>query len=326
MRQLEAEIQTWPIAGKFTISRGSKTEAHVLYVCITEGEVQGHGEAVPYAHYGETIEGSLAQILFIKQKIEEGATRQDLLDLLPPSAARNAVDCALWDLEAKKKRQAVWQLANLPEPQPLTTAYTISFDDAEAMGKQAKKNAHRPLLKLKLAKPDDIDRVRAVRKNAPHATLIVDANEGWDIGILEKLIPELKNLDVSMIEQPLPAADDDQLIGKTFDIPLCADESCRKIEHLTDLAQKYQFINIKLDKTGGLTHALDFITATQKTNLKLMIGCMVGTSLSMAPAMLLGPLATYVDLDGPLLLAEDRAGGIKFDESTLFPVTQNFWG
>lgn len=326
MRELFAEAQSWPIAGKFTISRGSKTEAHVLYVSITEGEFLGQGEAVPYTHYGESIEGSLAQVLFIQEKIEAGATRQDLLNLLPPSAARNAVDAALWDLEAKKSGRPVWEVANLPQPQPLTTAYTISFNTAEAMGQQALKNATRPLLKLKLAKADDFDRVQAVRKNAPDSQLIVDANEGWTIDTLENLVPKLKALDVKLIEQPLPASEDDALKGRKYDIPLCADESCRKIQALPDLAQKYQYINVKLDKTGGLTHALDFIGEAQKHNLKLMIGCMVGTSLSMAPAMLLGPLAEFVDLDGPLLLAEDRPNGVKFNHSTLFPIAREFWG
>lgn len=326
MKELYVESQSWPIKGKFTISRGSKTEAQVLYVSLTDGSHKGHGECVPYAHYGESIEDSLAQILFIKPQIEAGATRQDLLTLLPPSAARNAVDCALWDLEAKQRGQPVWQLAGLPQPHPLTTAYTISFDEADKMGEQALNNAHRPLLKLKLAKPDDIDRVEAVRENAPSSTLIVDANEGWTIETLKALCPELQKLGVKLIEQPLPASDDEALQGQVFSIPLCADESCRKIEALPALAQKYQFMNLKLDKTGGLTHALDWAKAAKKYKLRLMIGCMVGTSLSMAPAMLLGPLAEFVDLDGPLLLAKDRAGGVKFQDSTLFPVEREFWG
>jgi L-alanine-DL-glutamate epimerase-like enolase superfamily enzyme len=257
---MKAYTESWPIRGQFTISRGSKTQADVIVVeCYDAGRKTGWGEAVPYKHYNETIEGSLALIEASREKIEKGISRFELLDLMPPCAARNAIDCALWDHEAKIKKKPVWQLAGLKEPQNSVTAYTIGFKSVEEMGQDAFQHAHRPLLKLKLATEQDLDRVQAVRKAAPESRIIVDANEAWTIEILENLAPKLSNLGVVLIEQPLPAGKDEALRGRKFAIPLCADESCRRIEDLNDLAQKYDYINIKLDKTGGLTHALDFV-------------------------------------------------------------------
>lgn len=324
---LSAHSESWPIRGAFTISRGSKTSADVIVVeCSKNGQRIGWGEAVPYKHYGESITQSLKEIEQIKDKIQHGLTRTALINLMPQGATRNAVDCALWDVEAKEKMKPVWQLAGLPKPKPIVTAYTISYKSAYEMGEDAKINAFRPLLKIKLGIEDDLERVEKVCTNAPNSKIIIDANEGWTIDILEKLAPKLAVLNVVLIEQPLPANQDGVLRGRTFQIPLCADESCRKIEDLPDLAQKYQYINIKLDKTGGLTHAIDFVKQAQKLNLKMMIGCMVATSLSMAPAMLLGSYADYIDLDGPLLLEKDRENGIHFDHSLMHPADIALWG
>lgn len=318
--------ESWPIKGQFTISRGSKTEAQVVVVELCEGNKRlGWGEAVPYKHYKESVEESIALLNAIMPSVDH-IDRNTLMKLMQPSAARNALDCALWDYEAKQVKKNVWELAGLPEPKPVQTAYTISFNSAAEMAKDAKLNQHRPLLKLKLANADDFDRVLAVRKAAPNSTLIVDANEGWTISILEDLAPKLADLGVALIEQPLRAEEDEVLEGRQFAVPLCADESCRLIEDLPKLAQKYSYINIKLDKTGGLTHALEFVKKAEDLNLKLMIGCMVSTSLSMAPASLLAPFAEFIDLDGPLLLREDRKGGMLFQGSLLNPPSSEFWG
>ncbi|MDP1974975.1 MAG: dipeptide epimerase, partial [Alphaproteobacteria bacterium] len=247
-----------------------------------------------------------------------------LINLMPQGAARNAIDCALWDLESKEKNVPVWRLAGLPEPKPMFTAYTISYKSSIEMGQDAAMHAHRPFLKIKLSKEDDLERIENVHKNAPNSKIIVDANEAWTLEILERVAPKLTDLNVVLIEQPLPADQDNDLIGKTFQVPLCADESCRKIEDLSNLAKKYQYINIKLDKTGGLTHAIDFVKEAQRLNLKMMIGCMVATSLSMAPAMLLGAYADFIDLDGPLLLEKDRENEIHFDHSLMYPSA--IWG
>ncbi|MDP3533720.1 MAG: dipeptide epimerase [Alphaproteobacteria bacterium] len=320
-----AYAESWPIRGKFTISRGSKTSAEVIVVeCHKNGQKIGWGEAVPYNHYGESIAQSLQQIEKIKDKIQNRLTRAELISLMPQGAARNAIDCALWDLESKEKNMPVWRLAGLPEPKPMITAYTISYKSSIEMGQDAAMHAHRPLLKIKLSKEDDLERIENVHKNAPNSKIIVDANEAWTLEILERLAPKLTDLNVVLIEQPLPADQDNDLIGKAFQVPLCADESCRKIEDLTDLAKKYQYINIKLDKTGGLTHAIDFVKEAQRLNLKIMIGCMVATSLSMAPSMLLGAYADFIDLDGPLLLEKDRENAIYFDHSLMYPSA--IWG
>jgi L-Ala-D/L-Glu epimerase len=321
---ISAYTESWPIKGKFTISRGSKTNADVIVVECLRNKKKGWGEAVPYKHYEESIAQSLEQIEHIKDKVQHGLTRADLINLMPQGAARNALDCALWDLESKEKNIPVWQLAGLPEPKPIVTAYTISFKSAIEMGQEAAINFYRPLLKIKLGMETDLERIESVHKNAPHSKIIIDANEAWTIQILEKLAPQLADLNVVLIEQPLPANQDDALRGRTFQIPLCADESCRRIEDLPALAQKYQYINIKLDKTGGLTHAIDFVIEAQRLNLKMMIGCMVATSLSMAPAMLLGAYADYIDLDGPLLLEKDRENAFHFQESLMYPAS--LWG
>lgn len=320
--QIEVTADVFRLAQVFTISRGSRTEAKVLTVRITDDGVTGMGECVPYARYGETLESVTAQIEGLSGKI----TRQGLYDLLPAGAARNAVDCALWDLEAKQAGKPAWQLAGLAPLVPQITAYTLSLDTPEKMRAQAAEHAFRPLLKIKLGTPDDMPRLEAVRAGAPDSTIIVDANEGWSAQVYADLAPHLVRLGVALVEQPLPAGDDDALIGMARPVPVCADESCHDRGSLPALAGKYDVVNIKLDKTGGLTEALALRTAALEAGFDVMVGCMVGSSLAMAPAMLLAQGVKVVDLDGPLLLAEDREAALKFDSAGVHPPLAALWG
>jgi L-alanine-DL-glutamate epimerase-like enolase superfamily enzyme len=281
---------------------------------------------VPYTRYGESVEGVLSEIEQLRRDLEAGLDREELQSALPAGAARNALDCAFWDLEAKRTHRRVWDLAGIAAPRPVPTAYTLSLDTPEAMGRKARENAARPLLKLKLAGPEDLDRVRAVREGAPRARLVVDANEGWDAESYTRLAPRLAALGVAMVEQPLPAGEDEDLRGLERPVPLCADESCHDTASLADLAGKYDMVNIKLDKTGGLTEALKLKGAAEAEGYGIMIGCMLATSLAMAPALLLTPGAAVVDLDGPLLLAEDRPSGLRFEGSTVHPPDAALWG
>ena len=312
----------FPLAQVFTISRGSRTEAKVLSVKISRGGVEGWGECVPYAHYNETAASVSAQI----ESLPEAFDRQGLYELLPAGAARNAVDCALWDLEAKQSGQRVWQLAGLPAPGPEITAYTLSLDSPENMRAQAAEHAHRPLLKIKLGTPDDMPRLEAVRAGAPRPDIIVDANEGWSAEVYADLAPHLLRLGVKLVEQPLPAADDDALLGLQRPVPVCADESAHDRASLKHLAGKYDVVNIKLDKTGGLTEALALKREALAQGFEVMVGCMVGSSLAMAPATLVAQGALITDLDGPLLLAEDRAHPLQFDAAGVHPPTAALWG
>lgn len=318
--RLTCRSEAWPIAGRFTIARGSKTEAHVLYIEVTDGLHTGRGEAVPYARYGETVEGALAALDAARPAIEAGQ--------IPAltGAAANALDCALWDLRAKASGVPAWQTVGLRTFSPLKTAYTLSLDTPEAMGAQAAANARRPLLKLKIGGPDDLARVEAVRRNAPRTRLIVDANEGLTLDSLKALAPELQRLGVVLIEQPLKAGEDDALEGYKCPVPLCADESLHTRVELERCARLYDAVNIKLDKTGGLTEALALKQAAQGKGLRIMVGCMVATSLSMAPAMIVAQGADFVDLDGPLLLAKDREHGLKITGSMLEPPEPALWG
>jgi L-alanine-DL-glutamate epimerase-like enolase superfamily enzyme len=310
------------LAQVFTISRGSRTEAQVLTVHVSDGAAQGWGECVPYARYGETRDSVTDEI----EGLPETFDRADLAQLLPAGAARNAVDCALWDLEAKRAGQRVWSLAGLATPGPHITAYTLSLDSPEAMQAQAALNAHRPLLKIKLGTPDDMPRLEAVRAGAPDARIIVDANEGWSVDIYADLAPHLVRLGVDLVEQPLPAGEDDALIGLDRPVPVCADESCHDRASLPALRGKYDTVNIKLDKTGGLTEALALRSAAIAQGYGIMVGCMVGSSLAMAPAVLLAQGAAVVDLDGPLLLAEDRDTPLTFDAAGVHPPDAALWG
>ncbi len=331
MPELSVRQESWPLAGSFTISRGTRTTAEPVVVELSatgdDGRVVlGRGECVPYARYGETVPGVIAAIEGLRARIEAGLDRIGLQDLLPPGAARNALDCAYWDLEAKRVGQPVWQLCGLPPLEAVTTAYTLSLDAPEAMGRAAAENAARPLLKLKLAGPDDLARVEAVRANAPETRLIVDANEGWSLDDYEALAPKLAALGVVLIEQPLPAGQDAPLAGTQRPVPVCADESCHATDSLAEIAGRYDVVNIKLDKTGGLTEALKLKQAAQAQGFQVMVGCMLATSLAMAPAILVAQGASFVDLDGPLLLAGDRPGGLTYEGSTLHPPEPALWG
>lgn len=310
------------LAQVFTISRGSRTQAKVLTVRITDAGVTGWGECVPYARYGETLESVAAQI----ESLPDRVSRKTLYDLLPAGAARNAVDCALWDLKAKQTGRRVWELAELGAPKPEITAYTLSLAAPDEMRAQAAKNAFRPLLKIKLGTPDDMPRLEAVRAGAPHSTIIIDANEGWTAEIYADLAPHLVRLGVSLVEQPLPAAEDHALLGLDRPLPVCADESAHDCSTLDALKGKYDVVNIKLDKTGGLTEALRLKAAAQRQGYDVMMGCMVGSSLAMAPATLVAQGMAFVDLDGPLLLAEDRDPPLQFDEDGVHPPVAALWG
>jgi L-alanine-DL-glutamate epimerase-like enolase superfamily enzyme len=320
--QVSVSRDVFKLAQVFTISRGSRTEAQVLTVRLSKDDLTGWGECVPYARYDETLESVTQQILGLPEEFDRAA----LYDLLPAGAARNAVDCALWDLDAKKKGKRVWELAGLSEPGPEITAYTLSLDTPDAMQAQAEKNAYRPLLKIKLGTPDDMPRLEAVRRGAPNSTIIVDANEGWSAEVYRDLAPHLVRLGVALVEQPLPAADDHALIGMDRPVPVCADESCHDRHSLANLKGKYDVVNIKLDKTGGLTEALELKQAAIAQGYKVMVGCMVGSSLAMAPATLVAQGVMVTDLDGPLLLSEDRESALQFDAAGVHPPRPELWG
>ena len=315
------QAETFQLAQVFTISRGSRTQAEVLTVRIEKDGFMGWGECVPYARYGETLQSVTAQIEAL------GAVgRRELAEALPAGAARNAVDCALWDLEAKTAGRRVSDLIGLGAPGPEVTAYTLSLDTPEAMQAQAALNAFRPLLKIKLGTPDDMPRLEAVRRGAPQSRIIVDANEGWSAEVYLDLAPHLLRLGVELVEQPLPAAEDDALLGLERILPICADESCHDSSSLADMQGKYDFANIKLDKAGGLTEALALRDAALASGFGIMVGCMVGSSLAMAPATLVAQGAAFTDLDGPLLLAEDRDQPLKFDAAGVHPPVAALWG
>ncbi len=310
------------LARTFTISRGSKTEARVLTVRIQRGGATGQGECVPYPRYGETLDSVRAQIATLPDSI----TRPALQDALPPGAARNAVDCALWDLEAKLAGKRVWDLAGLPRPKALDTAFTLSLGSPEDMRDAAARNAWRPILKIKLGTPDDMPRLEAVRQGAPRPILIIDANEGWSAEVYADLAPHLVRLGVALVEQPLPAGQDDMLAEIARPLPVCADESCFDRASLAGLKGKYDVVNLKLDKTGGLTEGLATRDLARAMGFKVMVGCMVGSSLAMAPAVLLAQGADWTDLDAPLLLSEDRDHPLWYDDEGVHPSDANLWG
>jgi L-alanine-DL-glutamate epimerase-like enolase superfamily enzyme len=320
--QIDVSRDVFRLAQVFTISRGSRTQAEVLTVRLSDGGAVGMGECVPYARYGETLDTVTQQI----EGLPRDVTRAALYDLLPAGAARNAVDCALWDLEAKRSGTPVWQLAGLAPLKPEITAYTLSLDTPDNMRAQAAEHAFRPLLKIKLGTPDDMPRLEAVRAGAPESTIIVDANEGWSAAVYADLAPHLVRLGVALVEQPLPAGDDDALLGMERPVPVCADEACHDRASLSGLRGKYDVVNIKLDKTGGLTEALALRDAARSEGYDVMVGCMVGSSLAMAPAVLVAQGAAIVDLDGPLLLAEDREAALTFDSAGVHPPSRALWG
>lgn len=326
MLTLATAAERWPIAGNFTISRGSKTAADVVVATLTDGEIAGRGECVPYPRYGETVPQVLAALEAALPGIADDLSWEAIPALVGPKAARNALDCALWDLRAKRAGLPVWRLAGLSEPRPVVTAYTLSLDSPRAMGEAAARAVHRPLLKLKLGRDGDIDRLKAVRAMAPANRLIVDANEGWTADNLEAMLAACADHGVELVEQPLPAGHDEPLRHVARPVPVCADESAHDLSGLDGLVGKYDAINIKLDKTGGLTGALALARAARARGLKIMVGCMLATSLAMAPAFLVAQMADVVDLDGPLLLEQDRQPGFHYEGSLMFPPPAALWG
>ncbi len=324
--ELSVSRNTFATRGTFTISRGSRTEACVLTVRLVSGDAVGVGECVPYARYGETLDSVTEQILSFQEALRDGMDRQALQSAMAPGAGRNALDCALWDLESKRTDTPVWQLAGLAAPEPVITAYTLSLDTPDNMCAAAEKHAFRPLLKIKLGGEGDLARLEAVRRGAPDATLIVDANEGWSADDYDALAPVMLSLGVTLVEQPLPADNDELLKGRTRPLPVCADEACHDQHSLEKLSGKYDVVNIKLDKTGGLTEALALREAATAAGFGVMVGCMVGSSLAMAPALLVAQGVEFVDLDGPLLLAQDRETPMHFEGSLIHPAPRMLWG
>ena len=327
--RLRAHEQVWPLRRAFTIARGSRTEVHTIIVGLTDADGRtGRGEAVPYPRHGETPRQVLADINQALEEIEAGVNAQELPRLLRTLAARTAVDCALWDLAAREQGRPAWQLAGLPRPEPRITACTISLDAPDRMAEEAAERSGYPLLKLKLggAAADDMARLAAVRAARPDADLIVDANEGWQAEDLPALLHACAQAGVSLVEQPLPAGEDNALADIERPVPVCADESLRGPEDLRDIASRYDAVNVKLDKAGGLTPALALARQARQAGLRVMVGCMLASSLAMAPAFLLAPLAEWIDLDGPLLLAADAEPPFRFDGALMHPADAALWG
>jgi len=326
--RLSASIETWPIAGAFTISRGAKREAVVVTAEVSDGHHTGRGECVPYPRYAETPEGTFAAIEALGPALT--FDRAALQTAMPPCAGRNALDCALWDIEAKRAGKRAWELAGVTSPKPILTCYTISLAPPDEMAAKAASVPHLPLLKLKLGATDDangdIERMRAVRRARPDARLVADANEGWTATDLERLMRCAAEIGLETIEQPLPADDDTILAHMPHPVPVCADESAHTAEGLAALRNRYDAVNIKLDKTGGLTQALEMASAARAQGFRIMVGCMVATSLAMAPALILGAAADWADLDGPLLLARDRTPGLAIENGIIAPAPPELWG
>jgi L-alanine-DL-glutamate epimerase-like enolase superfamily enzyme len=325
-RRLEVAVEHWPIAGRFAIARGTKTEAVVVVATIRERDWLGRGEAVPYPRYGDTVDGVVAAISAIAPALAEGMDRQALARAMPAGAARNALDCALWDLEAKSAGERAAMMAGIGRMRPLTTAYTLSLGSPAEMAAAAAAAADRPLLKIKLGGAGDPTRIKAVREAAPDARLIVDANESWSAEMFGENLAACAAAGVELIEQPFPATGDAPLITVPHLVPICADESVHVAADVARLAGRYDAVNIKLDKAGGLTEALALRDAAKAARLKIMVGCMVATSLAMAPATLIAQTADFVDLDGPLLLARDREPALRYEGSRIYPPERSLWG
>lgn len=326
MIELTVQHDRFKIRGLFSIARGSRTHADVVTVTLKDGHVAGRGECTPYARYGESVESVSAEIEKVRANLATGLDRKALQSLLPSGAARNAIDCALWDLEAKRSGTPAFQLAELPALVPMTTAFTLSLDTPKKMAKAAYENRHRPLLKVKLGGEGDPDRLRAVCGHAGDAMIIVDANEAWLPENLWTWLDLAADLGVTLVEQPLPAADDAMLAERAHAVPICADESAHDRKGLDALNDRYDVVNIKLDKTGGLTEALAMKQAAREAGFGVFAGCMMGSSLAIAPATLVAQDADYIDLDAPLLLDEDRDPPLTFEGSRLNPPTAALWG
>ncbi|PCI46557.1 MAG: L-Ala-D/L-Glu epimerase [Alphaproteobacteria bacterium] len=325
-RRLSISHEVWPLKEPFHIARGVRTETHVIMAELEYCDIRGRGESVPYARYGETIDSVMAQIEQVRDIVEDGISPEELAQILPAGAARNAVDCALWDMLARWKHIPVWQLLRLPRPMGVKTAVTISIAGVEEMAQKALLYKDFPLLKIKLDGQDIRARITAIREQAPKPRIIIDPNESWTIDHLIDLDDFLAARDISLLEQPLAAGQDDDLKNFKGKIPLCADESCHTREDLAGLVGKYQVINIKLDKAGGLTEAVKLKKQAEAMGFDIMVGCMVSTSLAMAPAMLLAPGACFVDLDGPILIAKDRKHSLKIIAGRMDEASPELWG
>ena len=323
---LSVRSERWPIAGSFSISRGAKTEAQVVVAELSDGRHRGYGECVPYERYRETVKGVIEALGKVGKRLAFGLDRLALQQAMPAGAARNALDCAFWDLEAKRAGKRAYEIAGLATPHEVTTAFTISLATPETMAEAARAASARKLLKVKLGGAGDAQRIAAVRKAAPSAELIVDANEGWTAGNLADNLAACADAGVTLVEQPLPAEDDAALGSIQRPVAICADESAHDRASLAALAGRYDMVNIKLDKAGGLTEALAMAAEAERLGLRIMVGSMVATSLAMAPAMLVAQRARVVDLDGPLLLAKDRPDGLRYDGSLVYPPTPALWG
>ncbi len=318
--------EPWPIRGTFAISRGAKKEAEVIVVTIEHDGYRGRGEGVPYRRYGETVSSAQEQISAIQSEIEKGVDRGKLSELLPAGAARNALDCALWDLECKQKGKTIWELLRIT-PKPMPISYTIGLDGSSVMAEKAREAAKKySILKLKLGAKGDEERLQKIREAAPKARLIVDANEGWNAGNLEAMLRACESAGVELLEQPVPVEHSNILKNVRTSVSLCADESAHTSADIEKLQGIYQAVNIKLDKAGGLTEALVMAQKAKEAGLKIMVGCIVSTSLSMAPATVVAQYADYVDLDGPLHLAKDRAPAIEYRDGIILPTTPELWG
>ena len=327
-REIICRAERWPLSQPFRISRGTKTLAEVVVVEIRAAGRLGRGEGVPYSRYGESLESVVAQVEQVRPALEGGLGRTDLLSALAPGAARNAIDCALWDLEAKFPDAPQKPPFNAPASPvgQLTTAVTISLDDPDAMAAAARALSHLPLLKIKVDAQDPEIRIRRIREVCPRTALIVDPNESWNVDILRAVSPILRECRVALLEQPLPAGREADLAGLEVPVPICADESCHTALDLPHLKGLFQFVNIKLDKTGGLTGALDLLQKARESGFGIMVGCMICTSLSIAPALRIAAAAAFVDLDGPWWLKRDRRGGVVVRAGQLQPPSPGFWG
>ncbi|MDJ0514285.1 MAG: dipeptide epimerase [Methyloceanibacter sp.] len=323
---LSVRVEHWPIRGQFTIARGSKSEAVVVLAELSDGTATGRGECVPYARYGESVDGAVSAIERLRPELDGGLDRDRLETLLPAGAARNAVDCALWDLQAKRSGLSATTLAGLAPLHAAQTALTISLDEPGVMAAKARESATHPLLKLKLGRDGDADRMRAVRDAVPGARLIVDANEAWRTDLVQSLLTVAAETGIELVEQPLPAGEDSLLAEIVHNVPICADESAHDSTTLEQLVGRYDAVNIKLDKTGGLTEALRMADQARALDVKVMVGCMVATSLAMAPAILVAQTADWVDLDGPLLLARDREPALTYAGGEVYPPSPALWG
>lgn len=325
-RTLDARHDRFALKSPFRISRGVRTAADVVTVTIREGDFTARGESMPYPRYGESVEIVLAQIAAVERQIAEGVGRDELLALMAPGAARNALDCALWDLEAKRDGRSVASLLGAPEPRRIATALTVVIDTPEAMARAASAIADASLIKVKVNADDPARAVRAVRRAAPKAALIVDPNESWNEALVKAMMPVLEECAVAVLEQPVPAGEDAWLEGYARPVPICADESIHTVAELDTVAARYDAVNVKLDKSGGLTAGLELARAARERGLRLMSGCMICSSLGIAPALHIARLADWADLDGPLWLAKDRPGGVTADNGWLSPPSKGFWG